>query len=144
MRRKQTKNNGFKYANMGLVFILAVVLTAATKKPFGKIDEEVLGVWELNYRNLDTIELVKHDRFVQDAPGIQFEREGKLVKRQNVGWCGTPPITYGDFPGAWEKVSDSVIKVSHEYWRGTVEMQWKLLEAEEGKLTFTSVEVSRY
>lgn len=143
-KRRANTNNSLKYANMVLVLLLAVVLTAASGRRFGDINEEVTGIWELSYRSFDTVELVKKNSFTKDAPGIAFQPEGKLIRRQNIGWCGTPPITYGNFDGTWEKVSDSVINISHQYWGGTVAMEWKLVKAEKRKLIFRTLETSRY
>ncbi len=57
--------------------------------------------------------------FESDKPGIEFLKDGSLIKRQNAGWCGTPPISYDNFDGKWERISDNEIKIEHRFWGGT-------------------------
>jgi hypothetical protein len=78
--------------------------------------------------------MVRAKRFSKNKPGVKFLANGKLIKRQNVGWCGTPPITYGNFDGTWQWISDSLIHVSYEYWGGTAEYDWKVLKLTDKKL----------
>jgi hypothetical protein len=58
--------------------------------------------------------------------GISFEEQQLFIERKNVGFCGTPPITYGNFQGTWS-VNDSIIQVTVEGWNGFVDYQWKIV-----------------
>ncbi len=55
-----------------------------------------------------------------------FKKGGKLIVRQNAGWCGTPPITYRNFEGSWELTSDSTIRLSYKNWIDTTTTEWKV------------------
>lgn len=80
----------------------------------------------------------KAKRFAKDKPGLKFLANGKLIKRQNVGWCGTPPITYGNYKGTWEWTSDSVIHVTYDYWGGKAERNWRVVKLSDHSLVIKS------
>jgi hypothetical protein len=87
---------------------------------------ELLGVWiNPQYNNDGLMTLDKADEFV-DGYGIAFHENGTLTERKNVGWCGTPPITYGDFAGSWEE-ADDIIDMVVDFWGGENEITWKII-----------------
>ena len=43
--------------------------------------------------------------------GFIIGEDGSFTERKNTGWCGTPPITYGNFEGSWTAVSDSLLDI---------------------------------
>ncbi len=44
--------------------------------------------------------------------GYEFNLGGSLVIR-NFGWCGTPPLTYSNFEGSWQKEGDRILTLSY-------------------------------
>jgi hypothetical protein len=56
--------------------------------------------------------------FDNEKGGLQFLKNNKLRKRQNEGWCGTPPISYEEVQGDWKKLSDSLIEIRYKNWSG--------------------------
>lgn len=68
--------------------------------------------------------LSKIDSLDHDIEAISFKMDGKLTKRQNIGRCGTPPITYGNYEGTWKPLSDSSVRVRYRYWQGEIEEDW--------------------
>ncbi len=58
----------------------------------------VVGVWINRQYNDGLLTFDKANEFIDDY-GISFLENGNLIERKNIGWCGTPPITYGDFEG---------------------------------------------
>ncbi|MDA3821215.1 MAG: hypothetical protein PF450_01195 [Bacteroidales bacterium] len=74
------------------------------------------------------IVLEKVSSLPNDEYGIEFKSNGKLTEWKNSGWCGTPPISYGEFEGSWEFKNDSVLSIESEYWGGTSIMEWEILE----------------
>ena len=75
-----------------------------------------------------------------NSPGIEFRKNGTLIKRQNAGWCGTPPITYSNQEGSWKILSDTSIQISYDYWRGQVEENLWIQASEEGILKYEIIE----
>lgn len=59
---------------------------------------------------------------------------GVFLERKNAGWCGTPPITYGDFDGTWMEDEDGFIYITSEYWGGTQDLTFKLISVDEAHL----------
>jgi hypothetical protein len=66
--------------------------------------------------------------------GISFKSDQSFVERKNSGWCGTPPISYGDFKGIWS-IQDSTINITVGYWGGRVDYQWKIISMDSNHLT---------
>ena len=62
---------------------------------------------------------VRNQDFV-DGPCYRFNSDGTMTERKNSGWCGTPPISYADYPGSWSVLNDTMINVTVGYWGGTI------------------------
>jgi len=71
---------------------------------------------------------------VDNLPGICFKADGTLIQRKNAGWCGTPPITYGDFDGTW-LLADDLLILNVNSWDGYYESSWELISVDEENLT---------
>lgn len=77
-------------------------------------------VWQFDTYS-DSISFYKRAGNIDENEyGFQFLSDGKLKVRQNVGWCGTPPITYETVSGSWNKMSDSTIRLDYPYWGGKI------------------------
>ena len=117
-----------------LVYIIKMENTFGNKAPFTeKIpssnnssiksqtennQNELISVWVYSDYENEVIEYVKSKNFNKNESGIEFKKNGKLIKRQNIGWCGTPPITYDNYDGSWEFSSDSTLTIIYDYWGG--------------------------
>ena len=77
---------------------------------------------------------MKSKKFREDEPGIQLKKNGKLVKRQNSGGCGTPPISYANYEGTWAMTGNSTLTVKYEFFDGTIDEDWKILETNKTRL----------
>jgi hypothetical protein len=96
---------------------------------FGKTSIEVenlIGFWETSNYNDSYIVYSKIDNFRNDGAGIQFLKDGKLLKRQNSGWCGTPPISYSNFEGTWELKDGNKVSINYKYWGGEIQETWEI------------------
>ena len=85
----------------------------------------------------------KENDFAKDKGGIQFLENGKLIKRQNAGWCGTPPITYHNYKGTWEITPNSTVKISYAFWGGTMEEEWSVVKLDGKNMKITVLEQDR-
>ena len=79
---------------------------------------DIQGVWVYDAYSEGVQIFKRSDTFDPNQPGFQFRNDGKLVKRQNVGWCGTPPVSYGNFDGKWSWIDSSNIRIEYKYWGG--------------------------
>ena len=94
------------------------------------------------YESMDEVgyEYVRDARFTKSQPGVAFLSDGKLIKRQNSGWCGTPPISYSNYDGSWEWLDDKTISMTYPFWGGTIQEQWEILEMNNKTLKINIVE----
>lgn len=135
MKKVQFKTT-MKYVNMVVLILLCLVVLESAKAPDFTLKEGVVGSWKYDGYSLDTVKLVRVPYFNRDNKGIKFKTDGSLVKRQNSGWCGTPPITYANYNGTWKVTSDSTLHINHDYWGGTMQMDWKLVSSTENSIVF--------
>ena len=113
-----------------LLFVLIIPLFFISCDPHEIVtvetNEELAGVWiNPQYNNEGLMTLDKADEFI-DGYGVAFLENGTLIERKNSGWCGTPPITYGDFDGNWEE-DNGIVDIVVDYWGGEVEYTWEVI-----------------
>ena len=103
-----------------LLILLILPLTSA----FDTTDHKELGTlfqkWVFVDSNEEGLLYVSDARFKEDKSGMEFRKDGTLVVRQNSGWCGTPPISYGNFSGTWTAISKNEFALSYKFWGGTM------------------------
>lgn len=133
---------------MKLKIIVAICLTAlltTSFKPDLKFDKAMLvGVWIYDKYEDEAVKYVKHKAFEKDVSGIKFKKNGELVRRQNVGWCGTPPITYSNYDGTWKVTSDSTLTIRYKYWGGDAEQDWLIKELSASVLKIKRLDYREY
>lgn len=98
----------------------------------------LLGTW-IEQGNEENLTLLERGEKLNDAKyGFVFKEDGTFTERKNSGWCGTPPISYENFDGTWEALSDSLIDITVAYWGGSMTYQMRIvsLDAEELKIRF--------
>jgi len=81
-------------------------------------NDPLIGTWVFSsYQpDINAYEFKAMAALDKDLPGFIFLENGQLVSRQNSGWCGTPPVVYGDFSGEWQYLNDSTLYVITAYW----------------------------
>ena len=112
-----------------LISMLFACLFVACEKENGSVNtgtEYLLGYW-INPQYKDSIIVFERSaNLVENNYGFSFKPDHIFIERKNSGWCGTPPISYSDFDGTWEKNnSDLIINVG--YWGGSLEYKWKIV-----------------
>lgn len=112
-----------------LTFLLLLPPIALKSGDHPNIEKQIIGVWiQVGYQN-ETYTYKRAEKFEKDAPGIEFRENGKLIKRQNVGWCGTPPISYGNDEGTWSGTGQNgLVSVNYHFWGGTVDATWEIVK----------------
>ena len=118
------------------LILLLFVLISANQKQQTISKKQLIGIWlfEENSSSENSASLLKSKKFREDEPGIQLKKNGKLVKRQNSGRCGTPPISYANYEGTWAMTGNSTLTVKYEFFDGTIEEDWKILETNKNRL----------
>ena len=128
----QNKSMTAKYLLLVCIF-LALISCKENDFDSGENSEKLVGYWvNPTYQDSITI-LEKASKLSDNNYGIAFMSDGKLVERKNSGWCGTPPISYGDFNGTWE-MKDPVISISVDYWGGKASYKWEIVSVTDDQL----------
>jgi len=87
----------------------------------------IVGTWIEDGQQGDTLFLERSGSFDKEKYGFTLNDDGTFVERKNAGWCGTPPITYDNFEGTWEAVSDSLLDITVAYWGGVMTYQIRIV-----------------
>lgn len=122
--------------------ILVVFAFTACDKDDEKMDDDssaLIGFWINSEMNDSMITYKRVDRLKDDDYGFAFNANYKFIERKNSGWCGTPPISYADYGGTWEE-ADSVVKITVEYWGGTMDYIWEIVSVNDKELTIVRIQ----
>ena len=122
-----------------LLITLALFSCSKEDIPVQNENTELIGSW-INPQYSDTlVTYTRSETLVENQYGITFENMGKLVQRQNSGWCGTPPVTTADYEGTWTQI-DSIVSITVGYWGGISTQKWKIVSLNNSKLTLQIIE----
>ena len=120
------------------ILFLFVVFTSF-QIPKSKIPDFLFQKWiYVNYQNGNQIYESKR-KFEKDKPAIEFKENGTILKKQNSGSCGTPPIDYEIVSGTWKSISDSLIELEYQNWRGQVKDTLQIIALSKSKLIIKPV-----
>lgn len=94
------------------------------------------GTWVFKSYENENYTLKRSFSLAEDKAGIIFFRDGKLIERKNIGWCGTPPVVYDNYTGNWYTESDNKLKISVGFWGGTETYKLEIVLLSESDLVF--------
>ena len=117
------------------VFLLISFSLLSSNTP-KKVKNKIIGTWAYSGSKNAVYEYSKEKDLSFSKRGFQFKRNGKLIVRQNIGWCGTPPISYGNDKGTWKKIDKSKIRVQYDYWGGEIIEKWEIKDIDEESMSF--------
>ncbi|MGB1205017.1 MAG: hypothetical protein ACPG5B_05185 [Chitinophagales bacterium] len=113
-----------KALKIGIILLISFsLLSFSTHR---KMNKKIVGVWIFSDFQNAIYEYSKEKALVQNKGGFQFKKNGKMIIRQNIGWCGTPPISYGNNEGTWQKIGSSKISMQYKYWGGEIIEKWEI------------------
>jgi len=133
---------------MKFIYILPVficILLYSCSKDNIPFDPEnpFLGYWNY-YSNQDSVSVYKRNTGFTESPGYKFNSDGTLIQRKNSGWCGTPPISYFDYPGDWTVLNDTLIGIQVGYWGGIETYNMDIESVDSEFLRFLITPANRY
>ncbi len=111
-----------------IILFSVIVILSSFISYSDTLEDKLLGTWVYSNQHNQSIQFKKERSFDSKKPGIEFKKNGTLVKRQNSGWCGTPPISYQNYKGTWKTTSDSTLNIRYEYWGGKIEEDWLITD----------------
>jgi hypothetical protein len=105
-----------------LLTVSLLIIIVACSKDNIQIDPDnlLIGVWNYSDYSGNSAVYSRSNDF-NDGPCYKFNSDGTMTERKNAGWCGTPPISYADYPGTWTILDDTLIQISVGYWGGTID-----------------------
>lgn len=115
-----------------LIFLMVMALLLSCEKEFLEVEAlganaGIVGTWvEEAYRG-DTTLLKRAGKLNEVKYGFTINEDGTFIERKNSGWCGTPPISYANYDGSWEAVSDSLLNITVGYWGGMMTYQIRVV-----------------
>ena len=122
-----------------LAFLMMMVLMVSCSKEFLEVDAlgenvGILGTWIDNGYHGDTLFMYRAGKLDAEKYGFTLKEDGTFLEHKNSGWCATPPISYDNFEGTWEVVSDSLLDITVAYWGGMMTYQIRIIKVGEQEL----------
>lgn len=115
-------------------FVLCVGIAFTSCERVEEFNLSVVSVWiNPQYNNDSIITFERSNKFPENDYGIEMKANGILKERKNIGWCGTPPVAYGDYNGTWN-IKDSIIYIKAPFWGGEETKEWKIISINDEKL----------
>jgi len=94
----------------------------------------IVGTW-IQEENLgDTLWLERAVNLDTDKYGFTIKKDGTFIERKNTELGGTWPVSYGNFEGTWEAVSDSLLDITVGYWGGVITYQIRIVSLDADEL----------
>jgi len=121
------------------MFLLVIVLMGSCAKDTMELaalgdNNGIVGTWVEDGYTGDTLLLDRSGKLETDRYGFTIKEDGTFIEHKNAGWCATPPITYDNFDGTWEAVSDSLLNITVAYWGGVMTYQIRIVSVDGAKL----------
>ncbi|HDS08100.1 MAG TPA: hypothetical protein ENO05_10790 [Bacteroides sp.] len=111
---------------LSVVFLASCAEMDEPREMLGE-NEEIVGTWVEESLEDQVTTMKRAENLAQDRYGFIIREDGTFVERKNAGWCGTPPISYDNFEGTWEALSDSLLDITVGYWGGTMTYQMRIV-----------------
>lgn len=120
-----------------LIFQFSIAFKNNEKLP---LKQAVEGIWVRTHYASGTYEFTRSKKLLNQNPGLQFEKRGKMVIRSNSSFCGTPPITYRNYDGVYTiNLSDSTLHAIYEFWGGKIDQTFKIKSVSSSEMVLESI-----
>ncbi|VBB48619.1 conserved hypothetical protein [uncultured Paludibacter sp.] len=121
-------------------FILLVFTAIISCGNQDEVNLSVVSVWVNPQYNDSIITFKRSTQLPEKDYGIDIKTNGVLKERKIIGWCGTPPVAYGDYDGTWI-MEDSVLYIKAFFWGGEETKEWKIISINEKTLKVKQLKV---
>ncbi len=115
-----------------IAFLLVLVLLVSCEKGFIEADAlganaDIVGTWvETGYEE-DVLLLERTENFDPSKYGFTIHEDGTFIERKNTESYTAQSITYDNFEGTWEALSDSLLNITVGFWGGTMTYQIRIV-----------------
>jgi hypothetical protein len=124
--------------NISILTLMIFIISACEQKE-PVPEASVIGVWEKPEYSDSLVTYKRATLLPQNDYSISFYADGSLTERKNSGWCGTPPIVYGNFDGTWHQ-NQEIIYYTAAYWGGTMDITWEIITVNSTELKVKIIE----
>jgi hypothetical protein len=121
-----------KALSISLMVLIMVGLSSSIT--YNSKKDNLMAIWVYKSYKDGIMSFVSSKKFKRKKPGIEFKNTEQIVKRQNVSWCGTAPIKYGNFNGTYEFTSDSTLTIKYDFWEKKSEQDWQIIKLTDKRL----------
>jgi len=124
---------------VSFLLVMALVLMFSCEKDLMETaalgnNADIVGTWiEKGYED-DVLLLDRSEKLEPSKYGFTINDNGTFIEHKNAGWCGTPPISYDNFDGTWEALSDSLLEITVGYWGGIMTYQIRIVSLDQENL----------
>lgn len=116
---------------------LALLMSACSEEPTQPNTAfPFIGTWVEARREGDTTVMRRAPGLDAERYGFVFDIGGKFLERKNAGWCGTPPISYGNFAGEWMRQTENMVHIDVDYWGGKTQYDMRIISLDLTELRF--------
>lgn len=121
------------------LWLVLLALLWSCEKELAEVDAlgenaGIVGTWVEKGYEEDVLLLDRAEELDPVKYGFIIQEDGRFIENKNAGWCGTPPITYDNFEGTWEAVSDSLLSITVGYWGGIMTYQIRIVSLDMDQL----------
>ncbi len=119
-----------------LIFLTALLLVVSCEDSLREMDTlgenaGIVGTWVEEGMEDDVSLFARSSALDSARHGFIIRGDGAFVERANAGWCGTPPISYSNYEGAWVALSDSLLEITVGYYGGAWTYQMRIVLVDE-------------
>jgi hypothetical protein len=118
----------------GLILACILIASCAEIAPGEAMlgeNADIVGTWVEKNREDSVTLLERSESLAQDKYGFTIREDGTFIERKNADWYTDAHISYENFEGTWEALSDSLLEVTVGYWGGTMTYQIRIVSLDE-------------
>ena len=116
-------------------FIILLFLLFACQDSTSPSNNMIFGTWIDNGYDKDGIRILKSSMALEkDKGGYIFFENRTLLESKNSGWCGTPPIAYGNYEGIWSIYDENKLEIISDYWGGIDTVEYEIVNLTDREL----------
>ena len=119
---------------LSIVFLFSLLAACSMDDIQIDPDNLLIGIWNYSEYQDNSLIFTRNDQFI-DNLCYKFNSDGTMTERKYSGCCGTPPITYADYPGSWTIINDTLVEITVGYWGGTTRYKLDIEKLDKNSLT---------
>jgi hypothetical protein len=99
-----------------LLFAFSIIACEKNNENEAAINDQLIGSWFNPQYNDSIVTFERSEGSIDNEYGFTFNEDNTFIESKNVGWCGTPPISYADFDGKLPLDTGEAFQNIHGKW----------------------------